>query len=83
MEPITIANDAKLFDEIVHNSPPEAGDLSITFKPQATSGGNGGVVISFSALINDVPTRVQAVTTANNLIGAGRIIEQWQGQAGN
>lgn len=84
MEMLTVALDARQFDEAVHGPPdgqpslPEAGDLAIYVKRNATQGGNAAAVVTFTVqLPNGSFRRVQSVTTVANLINALTILNGW------
>ena len=78
MEHVRVGNDAGRFDAVVHGGPPEAGDLEIAYKPNATAAGLGGVCVTFTAEINGKPTRVQATTTAANFLMAAAAVKGWE-----
>ena len=63
---VVIRDDAK-FDELVHGGVPECGDLQFVFKDSATTAGNPGAVIAFTAMVDGKPVKVQAVVTARIL----------------
>lgn len=57
--------DGKDFDEALKNTLPEAGDLKVIVKHDATQGGNSVVMITFTVELPDgTRKRVKAVTTA-------------------
>lgn len=68
-------DDGKLFDELVHSSLPEGGDLSIVTKDNATVAGNPAAVISFTVeLPGGKLARAQCVTTVRNIMAAFAIL---------
>lgn len=66
-----ILNDADTFDEVVHKSLTEFGDLAIVTKDNATKEGNPAAVITFMVLDRKGRRdRAQAVVTVRNLLDA-------------
>ena len=75
MEPITLVlNNGDAFDKAVHGKVPEKGDLAMTSKAYATTGGKPAVAITFTAVVDGVEVPVQAVTTLALLSMAVRAI---------
>ena len=66
---LKLGHDA-LYDELVHNSAPQASVATICTKDAATESGRAGAVISFYADHNGEPVRAQAVVTVRNLLMA-------------
>jgi hypothetical protein len=59
-----------VFDRLVHEGHAEYGDLKIASKPFATTEGNPGVVIAWTARVDGEDAHVQAVTTLSALKAA-------------
>lgn len=66
-EDLEISISADMFDTAVHTGMTEAADLELIVKPDATTGGNPVVCITFTAYTPAGPRRAQAVTTLNLL----------------
>lgn len=64
-----ILGQDKEFDAIVHGAVPQASGITIASKDNGTQTGKPVVVISFDALIDGKPVRVQATTTLRLLVG--------------
>jgi hypothetical protein len=84
VEHLTCKLDPEAFDAAVHGRPgevvlPEGGDLAFVFKPNATEGGNPGLVVTFTVQLPDGTTaRAQAVTTLANFELAAGIVRGWR-----
>ena len=73
--------DTELFDELVHNSLPEGGDLQIVTKDAATVGGKPCVCISFTVQLPDGSLgRAQCVTTLRNMMNALAVLRGRYGE---
>lgn len=84
MTSLTCLLDSDLFDKAVHGGLdelpvlPEAGDLAIYAKPNATVNGNGMVVFTFTVQLPDGSmARAQATTTAKLLRTVGAAVAGW------
>ena len=68
MESVTIAIDkAEEFDEIVHNSLPDNGELRVVTKAGGMVSGKSIAVLSFGVLVNGKMQRVQIVKSVSLL----------------
>lgn len=64
-------DDAATFDEVVHGSLRDGGDLSIVTKENATQGGEPAACLTFTVQTRDGKVdRAQTVVTVRNLIDA-------------
>lgn len=82
MERIELLLDDAEYDRLVHDAPPERGDLTVCVKARATHKGQPGVVLSFTVEINGKPIRVQATTTARLFLTAARGIRGFMEREG-
>lgn len=80
--PVTI-DKAEEFDDAVHNSLQDGGDLKILTKRAATQGGRAAVCLTFSVEVDGKIERVQTVTTARLFIMASRAVEGAHGIEGD
>lgn len=69
-ESIEVSIDADRFDEVVHESLSEGGDLEIVVKPGATRAGRPAVAVTFTVGVRGKTRRAQAVTTLRALKSA-------------
>lgn len=61
------------YDEEIRGCLAEGADLTFTSKDKCTVNGKAGVVITFTAYLDDnTPVKVQAVSTMANFMAVGR-----------
>lgn len=77
-ESVGILIDPAAFDQVLEDSrrtgTAEAGDLQFIIKPGAMVSGRCGVLITFTAMIDGKPRRVQAVTSGRLINGVASAV---------